>query len=135
MLHEIFKGMDNAAEQINENFQNGSIVESGVDAEGGYYEKFGNGVMNAYRKMTLSYQTLRILSETWNFSEEFINDEYVVQVTIESIPTEYRGVMAPEVTYVFKDRVNARVTIPTTVTPFPENTTIDVYVTIKGRWK
>ena len=42
MLHEIFKGMDNAAEKIDENFQNGSIVESGEN-ENGFWVKWGNG--------------------------------------------------------------------------------------------
>lgn len=41
MLNEIFKGMDNAAEQINENFQN--IVASGQN-ENGHYIRFDNGI-------------------------------------------------------------------------------------------
>ena len=42
MLHEIFKGMDNASEAINENFLSGSIIDSGETNEGSYI-KFGNG--------------------------------------------------------------------------------------------
>lgn len=43
-LNEITKGMSNAAEQINENFSMGSIVDSGSN-ENGRYDKFGNGLM------------------------------------------------------------------------------------------
>ena len=43
MLHEIFKGMDNAAEQINENFEM-VAVERG-DTANGEYIKYANGLV------------------------------------------------------------------------------------------
>ena len=76
MLHEIFKGMDNSAEQINENFQNGSIVESGVN-ENGEYLKFGNGWMICTftglptTTTTSAGAVYRSWSEVWNFPEPF----------------------------------------------------------------
>src|SRR5699024_2252354 len=66
MLHEIFKGMDNAAEQINENFQNGSIVESGVNEEG-YYVKYGNGLLEVYQKRTF------VVSANTNFERPMVD--------------------------------------------------------------
>ena len=65
-MHEIFKGMDNAAEQINENFQNGSIVESGVNEEG-YYVKYGNGLLEVYQKRTF------IISSNTNFTRPMVD--------------------------------------------------------------
>ena len=66
MLNEIFKGMDNAAEQIDENFQNGSIVESGVNEEG-YYVKYGNGLLEVYQKRTF------IISSNTNFTRPMVD--------------------------------------------------------------
>lgn len=43
-LNEITKGMSNAAEQINANFKEGSVVESGSN-DNGNYVKFGDGTM------------------------------------------------------------------------------------------
>ena len=57
MLHEIFKGMDNASETINDNFQNGSIVEHNLDEPSptnGYYVKYGNGWMICFRELTIN---------------------------------------------------------------------------------
>src|SRR5699024_4956273 len=50
MLNEIFKGMDNAAEQINENFK-ALDVEVGEN-ENGYYAKFENGLSLCWREVT-----------------------------------------------------------------------------------
>lgn len=43
-LTEITKGMSNAAEQINQNFQTGSVVDSGTNGNG-HFVKFGDGTM------------------------------------------------------------------------------------------
>ena len=55
MLNEIFKGMDNAAELINENFEktNVEIAEN----ENGYYVKFGNGFVICWREITFNRDT------------------------------------------------------------------------------
>ena len=50
MLHEIFKGMDNAAEQINENFK--ALDAEVGENENGYYAKFENGLGLCWREVT-----------------------------------------------------------------------------------
>lgn len=52
MLNEIMKGMDNAAEKINENFQNGSIIESGSTVDG-YWARYGDGRQVCVRTVTV----------------------------------------------------------------------------------
>lgn len=66
MLNKIEKGMSNAAEAINENFQNGSIVESGVNEEG-YYVKYGNGLLEVYQKRTF------VVSANTNFERPMVD--------------------------------------------------------------
>ena len=59
MLNEIFKGKDNASALINENFQNGSIVESGSN-DHGEYMKFGNGKLLQivyYQSKNITFRT------------------------------------------------------------------------------
>lgn len=46
-LEEIIKGMPNAAEAINNNFNNATIVESGTN-ENGTYMVFGNGIVVSF---------------------------------------------------------------------------------------
>lgn len=46
MIHEIFKGMDNAAEQINENFQ-GLAFETGSN-EYGRWKKYADGTLEVF---------------------------------------------------------------------------------------
>ena len=50
MLNEIFKGMDNAAEQINENFK--ALDAEVSENENGYYAKFENGLGLCWREVT-----------------------------------------------------------------------------------
>ena len=78
MLHEIFKGMDNAAEQINENFQNGSIVDEGVN-ENGRYVKYASGIMVCTVKgfpqvASTNYGSMYRTgsTDTWTFPHEFL---------------------------------------------------------------
>lgn len=67
MLHEIFKGMDNAAEQINENFK-ALDVEVGEN-EDGYYAKFENGLGLCWREVTFVRGSS---SEVGNFPKPII---------------------------------------------------------------
>ena len=77
-MNEIFKGMDNAAEQINENFQNGSIVESGLN-EVGYYVKYGNGLLEVYQKRTFAISSnTNFVTPMVDFVEIFYTDLKVV---------------------------------------------------------
>ena len=50
MLNEIFKGMDNAAEMINENFK--ALDAEVGENENGYYAKFENGLGLCWREVT-----------------------------------------------------------------------------------
>ena len=52
-LNEITKGMSNAAEMINNNFNFGSIVESG-SGENGNYIKFVNGFTVCWREIEIN---------------------------------------------------------------------------------
>ena len=82
MLHEIFKGMDNAAEQINENFQNGSIVESGNN-ENGFWARYGDGTQMCILERTETLSTTTSLSlfrgnlGNWEFPKAFLDEPYV----------------------------------------------------------
>lgn len=50
MLNEITKGMDNAAEKINENFLNGGVVERGSNGNG-EYTKYASGLAIIYKNI------------------------------------------------------------------------------------
>ena len=54
-MNEIFKGMDNAAEMINENFEKTNVEIS--ENENGYYMKFGNGFAICWREITFNRDT------------------------------------------------------------------------------
>ena len=87
MLNEIFKGMDNAAEVINENFQNVGIVESGEN-ENGHWAKLGNGWMVCYDDSIAVNQTTNELygqvyssaAFEWVFPMAFISEPVVTPV-------------------------------------------------------
>ena len=49
-MNEIYKGMDNAAEQINENFK--ALDAEVGENEDGYYAKFENGLGLCWREVT-----------------------------------------------------------------------------------
>ena len=51
MLNEIFKGMDNAAEQINENFE--AVEMKRGKNESGEYVKYANGWLITHQELTL----------------------------------------------------------------------------------
>ena len=61
-MNEIFKGMDNASELINENFKNGSIVETGEN-ENGTFMKLGNGWMVCQMEATFSRDVSEVKGE------------------------------------------------------------------------
>ena len=67
MLNEIFKGMDNASEAINENFLFGSIIEEGEN-EKGHYVKFGSGLALCFiYDMPVGYEITSRLSAHWAY--------------------------------------------------------------------
>ena len=73
MLNEIFKGMDNASELINENFLNGSIVEHNLDEENpvaGHYVRFGNRMQVCWKEYDLTGYNLDNPKEVF-FPKEF----------------------------------------------------------------
>ena len=77
MLSEIFKGMDNAAELINENFENGSIVESGKN-EFGHYFRMGNGVQVCLGRFNHNFDNDQTVFPT--FPKGFKDTSYFVKV-------------------------------------------------------
>ena len=74
-MNEIFKGMDNAAEQINENFQ-GLLFESGEN-ENGTWTKFPDGTMICRREVQLDFKTTG--QENFDFPVTF--EEYPLILT------------------------------------------------------
>lgn len=85
MLNEIVKGMDNAAEKINENFQNGSIVEIGEN-DRGKFTKYGNGKLVQEITLEITSTTFQNwngwgrLAKTIELPIPFTNKEYAVDV-------------------------------------------------------
>ena len=77
-MNEIYKGMDNAAEQINENFLNGSIVESGEN-ENGEYLRFGNGwqICIPHERISLERVDSTSMSGSWEFPIPFVSNPFV----------------------------------------------------------
>ena len=75
MLHEITKGMDNAAQAINANFKNATIVESNLDETNpskGHYVIFGNGLMMCWHtNLEATYDTNARLTVVWQYPKEF----------------------------------------------------------------
>ena len=74
-MNEIYKGMDNAAEQINENFQ-GLLFESGEN-ENGTWTKFPDGTMICRREIQLDFGTTG--QENFDFPVTF--EEYPLILT------------------------------------------------------
>src|SRR5699024_3959197 len=89
-MNEIFKGMDNASEAINENFLKGSIVEDNLDEtnqENGYYVRFGNGFQLCWGEVRASYYNTSSLDGQWTLPAEFINDRYFADAVNLDNPT------------------------------------------------
>ena len=74
-MNQIFKGMDNAAEQINENFQE-LLFESGEN-ENGTWTKFPDGTMICRREVQLDFKTTG--QENFDFPVTF--EEYPLILT------------------------------------------------------
>lgn len=92
MLNEIIKGMSNAAEKIDENFQNGSIVEHNLDETeplNGYYVRYGNGLQICFiSNLNLEYESQSRLATNWNFPASFIGTPVLLPVQENSLGTE-----------------------------------------------
>lgn len=76
-LNEIIKGMSNAAEQINANFSEGSIIESGSNDKG-HFVKYGNGLMICHGTMTFDLKT----PEAWlTLPATYVNTAFTVSLS------------------------------------------------------
>src|SRR5699024_9214760 len=105
MLNEIFKGMSNAAEKINENFEKG-LVEIGEN-ENGHYKVYGDGTLECRTKLTLEYTGGTMLRKTWDFPKEFADDD--LDFTITTItPPSGKNTYILDVPNIYADRVNIR---------------------------
>jgi len=62
MLNEIFKGIDNAAEKFNENFQKVNVL-SGSN-ENGKWKIYGSGSAECRHKLRLDYDSGTLISNT-----------------------------------------------------------------------
>ena len=83
MLQEIFKGMDNAAEQINENFLLGSVVADNLNESNppsGYYVRFGNGFQVCYHTIDVTAITSYRADRLWRYAKEFNKKPVVIPV-------------------------------------------------------
>ena len=79
-MNEIFKGMDNAAEMIDENFKD-LQYERGTNDDGTYI-KFGDGTLIQYSNHNvLAYADGSALLKSWSFPTPFSNTFYAVVMT------------------------------------------------------
>ena|SRR5690625_2778788 len=69
MLNEIFKGMDNAAEMINGNFEK-LDVEVGEN-ENGTWVIFNSGLQICFQNIVLPYENSTRLSRRWTYPKPF----------------------------------------------------------------
>lgn len=97
-MNEIFKGMDNAAEQINDNFENIAdyVVEQGED-----YTKWASGKLECWTTIPSreSVEFTRAIDTyarsqyfTWNFPVTFSSTPAVVQSTSNYAGSTWAGV-------------------------------------------
>jgi len=140
MLHEIFKGMDNAAEQINENFLKGSIVEDNLDEtnpKNGYYVRFGNGFQLCWGEVRASYYNSSNLDGRWTLPAEFINDRYFADAVNLDIPTSNNNSearMSETATYV-RNTNNTSFRKIAPVNTFASGDYVDLLVFAFGKYK
>lgn len=95
MLHEIFKGMDNAAELINENFESVKIKHG--QNEKGSYVVLGNGLKVAWFTITKVHTGS---TYQWDYPIEFSNPPTVMATANQSTDSRsYSGVKFGVTTY------------------------------------
>ena len=96
MLHEIFKGMDNAAEQIDENFKQ-LDVEVGEDENGRWY-KFPSGLAICTKEVVKNITALETYGSLYRSRE---NEEWYFPIKFEkSLYLDVRSNHAFPLTYV-----------------------------------
>lgn len=105
MLNKIEKGMSNAAEKINENFEMG-VIEIGEN-ENGQYKIYGDGTLECRTRLTLEYTGGTMLRKTQEFPKEFIDDDLDFIITTIT-PPEGKYTYILDVPNVYSDRVNIR---------------------------
>ena len=105
MLNEITKGMSNAAEKINENFEMG-IIEIGEN-DNGHYKIYGDGTLECRTKLSLERENTTMLRKTWNFPKEFADDDLDFTITTMTPPRgKYTYIL--DVPNIYGDRANIR---------------------------
>ena len=132
-MNEIYKGMDNAAEQINENFQE-LVIESGKN-EDGHWEKYADGRLECYLNIeipaVIDVQMGSLYREengrTWTFPVPFINDD--ISISMEQIGF---GSAGGYMSGIYAHKVDYRLTAPFTM---DGSKTFLVSLKAKGRWK
>ena len=87
-LNEIVSGMPLAAEKIMENFNLGSIIDSGKDAQNSSYVEFGNGLLLCFKKFDqiltttiATGNTFQSDAVTWDFPKEYRAAPIIIPVT------------------------------------------------------
>ena len=81
MLHEIFKGMDNAAEQINDNFKNATIVDTGSNEDGDYFV-LGNGYVFVFGHKVFNKPTGWKVGDNQSFDNSRLPTAYKSPYTV-----------------------------------------------------
>lgn len=80
-LIDIFKGMPDGAEALQNNFMFGSIVESNLDEtnpQNGYYIKFGNGFLVCMRTVPANTEiTNSVSANAFKFAANFADHPWV----------------------------------------------------------
>lgn len=130
-LTEIKKGMSNAAEAINNNFQAGSILESGAN-ENGNFIKFADGTLICQTRKSLEYASANVLQIAYIFAHPFADDSYTINAT-------YRDT-APilnitPIAIGSKINYQAYLSCANVGSEFTPGTTAPFEVTAIGRWK
>ena len=105
MLNKIEKGMSNAAEKINDNFEKG-LVEIGEN-EKGHYKVYGDGTLECRTKLTLEHTGSTMLRKTWILPKEFIDDDLDFMITTIT-PPEGKFTYVLDVPNIYPDKVNIR---------------------------
>lgn len=138
MLYEIVKGMSNASEAINDNFQFGSIVEDNLDETNpvnGYYVRFGNGLQVSWLDhLELEYISGISLEKTWDFPIAFSEAPIVVPIAEDAVTAlDHRG-LSPYLLNRTKDSVLVQMSRMSGDVPFSSGDTRSTVVFAIGKW-
>ena len=134
MLNEIFKGMDNAAEVIHQNFQQLDYEEG--SNENGSWRKYSDGRLEVEHNLTISTSNLTFLQTgqifysnmTWIFPQGFVDDKTLITASVSSASAAWvsAGVTSSSET-------EYRILFPRNESG--ENRTLNIRIRATGRWK